>query len=138
MARFDIQGIDDLMKDLDYLEMERIAPKMLEEAGPILEKEVKDKIRPHKDTGDMYQSIKSTGSQRSRDGYYLSVRPTGKSTMKGTGKRKEPIRNMEKLAYLEYGTSNEAARPVLTAAVNAAEDKVIKKMQEVFDRESRL
>ena len=44
---------------------------------------------------------------------------------------------MEKLAYLEYGTGREAARPVLTKAVHAAEDEVIKKMQEVYDRETK-
>lgn len=141
MARFDMQGIDELMKDLSYLEAERIAPLMLEEAEPILTKEVKEKIRPHRDTGDMYKSIKSTGAQRSQNGYYLCVRPTGKSIKKtkksGKGKREEPVRNMDKLAYLEYGTQHEPARPVLSKATRAAEQPVLEKMQEVFDREVR-
>ena len=137
MAKFDMQGIDDLMKELSYLDCERIAPAMLEEAEPILTREVIEKIRPHRDTGEMYNSIKSTGHQRSRDGYYLCVRPTGKSTRKRKGKRKSPVRNMDKLAWLEYGTSTEPARPVLTSAVHAAEEPVLKKMQEVFNRETK-
>lgn len=136
MAKFNIEGIDDLMKELSYLDCEKIAPSMLKEAEPILTKEVKEKIRPHKETGDMYNSIKSTGAQRSQNGYYLCVRPTGKSTRKGKGKRKVPVKNMDKLAWLEYGTSAEPARPVLTAATHAAEEPVLKKMQEVFNRET--
>lgn len=129
MAGFEIEGFDDIMKELDELDIERIAPIMLEEASPILEEEVTTRASRHKDTGDMVQSIKSTGALRNDSGYYLCVRPTGKD---GKG-----VRNMEKMAYLEYGTSREAARPVLTAAVHAAETPVLKKMQEVFDRETK-
>lgn len=141
---FDIGGLDDLMKDLSYLDAERIAPKILEESGEILEKEVKQKARKHWHTGDMYKSIKSTGAQRNAYGYYLCVRPTGKSKglKRSKGKRgketKEAVRNMDKMAWLEYGTSKEPARPVLSAAVRNAEPKVLKKMQEVFDREVKL
>lgn len=139
MAQFEIEGFDSLMKELETLDIERIAPMMLKEAGPILEEAVKAKIRPHQETGDMYRSIKSTGASRSKDGYYLCVRPTGKSTgrtHKIKGKRKVPVRNMDKLAWLEFGTSREPARPVLTSAVREAESAVISKMQEVFDREA--
>ena len=41
MAQFSVEGLDDLMKDLSDLEFDRIAPMMLEEAVPILEKNVK-------------------------------------------------------------------------------------------------
>lgn len=129
MAKFDIQGIDDLMDELSYLDVERIAPMMLEEAEPILKKEVVKQVEKHRDTGDMAESIKSTGAERTKNGYYLAVRPTGKD--------RKGVRNMEKLAYLEYGTGREAARPVLSKAVHAAEEEVIKKMQEVYDRETK-
>ncbi len=129
MARFDIEGIDDLMNELNYLDVERIAPMMLEEAEPILKKEVVKQVEKHKDTGDLVKYIKTTGAERTKNGYYLAVRPTGKD--------RKGVRNMEKLAYLEYGTGREAARPVLTKAVHAAEDEVIKKMQEVYDRETK-
>ena len=129
MAKFDIQGIDDLMDELSYLDVERIAPMMLEEAEPILTKEVVKQVGKHRDTGDMVESIKSTGAERTKNGYYLAVRPTGKD--------RKGVRNMEKLAYLEYGTGREAARPVLTKAVHAAEEEVLKKMQEVYDRETK-
>lgn len=126
---FDINGVDDLMKDLSYLEIERAAPMMLEESGKILEKEVRARAKIHWKTGDMHRSIKSTGVMRNKSGYYLCVRPTGKGRTK--------VRNAEKMAYLEYGTQKERARPVMSAAVRNAEPKVIEKMQEVFDRETR-
>ena len=40
MAQFKLEGIDDLMKDLDLLDTERIAPMMLEESAPILEEAI--------------------------------------------------------------------------------------------------
>lgn len=129
MAQFEIEGIDDLMKDLSSLEFERIAPIMLEESIPILEQSVKKKAASHKVSGEMLNSIKKTGAMRSREGYYICVRPTGKD--------KKGVRNMEKMAYLEYGVGGrQAATPVLTPAVHAAEEPVLKKMQEVFDRET--
>lgn len=127
---FDISGLEDLMKDLSYLEAERIAPAMLEEGGKILEKEVRARAKIHWKTGDMYRSIKLTKVMKNGSGYYLCVRPTGKSRTK--------VRNAEKMAYLEYGTRNEPARPVMSAAVRSAEPKVTEKMQEIFNREARL
>lgn len=131
MAIFDINGMNDLMRDLENLgRFDEIATKMIEESMPILEQEVRKEVSKYKDTGAMAASIKATGATAHNDGYYAAVRPTGKDA-KG-------VRNMEKLAYLEYGTSREAARPVLTKAVNTAEPKVLKKQQEVFDREVGL
>lgn len=148
MARFDIEGIDDLMKDLGELEIDRIAPKMLEEASPLLEREVKAALFSHQDTGEMYRSIKSTGAMRNKYGYYLSVRPTGtsggkkwKNSRTKGGKRvgkTEKLRNMDKAAYLEFGTSRQPARPVFSKAVRKAESPVLDKMQEVFNREVDL
>ena len=126
MAKFDIQGIDDFMKDLSMLEMERIAPDMLEESVPILEKEVKASAAKHKDTGSMRSSVKATGANVNARGHYICVRPTGKD--------EKGVRNMEKMVYLEYGTSKQIATPVLSPAVRKAEPEVLDKMQEVFNR----
>lgn len=127
MARFDVKGIEDLMKDLSDMKVERIAPKMLEEAVPILEEKVKDRAATHQVSGDMHLSIKPTKPKRGRDGYSITVRPTGTD--------KKGIRNMEKAAYLEYGTSKQKATPVISPAIREAEEPVCDKMQEVFDRE---
>lgn len=127
---FEVEGIDNLMADLEKMDIERIAPVMLEEAVPILQKSVINKAQKHKVSGEMVKSIKSSSAQRNQRGYYICVRPTGKA--------KKGIRNMEKMAYLEFGTSKQAATPTLSPAVKDAEHEVIQKMQEVFEREAGL
>lgn len=129
MAQFDIHGFDDLMAELDSLgNFEEIAPKMLEEAVPILEKEVIRQAEKHWDSGDMVRSIKRTGASVFKNGgYYACVRPTGKD--------KKGVRNMEKMAWLEYGVKGRSGVPILTKAVLNVEQKVLDKMQEVYDRE---
>lgn len=129
MARFDIQGFDQLLTELDRLgRFDEIAPKMLEESVPILEAEVREQASTHWVSGDMVNSIKKSGKAAGRGGgYYICVRPTGTDS-KG-------VRNMEKMAWLEFGVKGRPATPVLTTAVLNAEPKVIAKMQEVFNRE---
>lgn len=128
MARFKLEGIDGLMKDLSQMDIERIAPKMLEAAVPILEQAVKRRAAMHKESGDMYQSIKPTKPKRTDMGYSVVVRPTGKDA--------NGVRNMEKAAYLEYGTATQAASPVISPAIRETEEAVAQKMQDVFDRET--
>lgn len=127
MGKFELHGIDDFMEELSDLDIDRIAPVMLEEAVPILEKEVRQAAGRHKDSGAMAESIKATKVGTNSYGHYISVRPTGVDS-KG-------VRNMEKMAYLEYGTSTQEATPVLSPTVRKAEEPVINKLQEVFDRE---
>ena len=127
MPKFEMEGMDDFMSGLSQINIDRIAPKMLEEAAPILEEKIKEKATGHKDTGSMMKSIKPTKPARKDNQYRISVRPTGKDK-KGT-------RNMEKAAYLEFGTNKQAATPVLSPAVREAEIPATEKMQEVFNRE---
>lgn len=130
MASFEYDVPDELMDELKKLgdAAEQIASRMINGATPILEKQVKLESEKHRVSKDMYNSIKSTkaGPHKS-GGYYAIVRPTG-SDSKG-------VRNMEKMAYLEYGTSRQAATPVLTKAINDSEKEVLGTMQAIFDRE---
>lgn len=127
MARLELQGIVDLMNGISQLDIDKIAPAMLDEVAPILEKAVKKKAAAHKDTGELQASIKRTKAKCTGDGYSITVRPTGKD--------KKGVRNMEKAAYLEYGTSKQGAAPVISPAVRESEEPVSEKMQEVFSRE---
>lgn len=129
MARFSASGIDGMLSDLNAMEMERIAPVMLEEATPILERAVKQKASAHRESGAMVNSIKPTKVKRGRDGYSITVRPTGMD--------KKGVRNMEKAAYLEFGTEKQGATPIISPAVRETGDEVERKMQEVFDRETQ-
>ena len=128
-ATFDIRGMDELAAALERMgRLDEIAPRMLEEAVPILEEEVIRQATPHWVSGDMVKSIKKAKvTSGKRGGYYIAVRPTGRDH-KG-------IRNMEKAAYLEFGAKGRPAVPILTTAVLNAAPAVKAKMQEVFNRE---
>lgn len=128
MAKFSVTGFDDIMSQLNSLEREEIAPKMLKAGKPILERNVKAAASSHRRTGSMAGSVKSTGVKENASGHYLVVRPTGRD---GKG-----VRNMEKMAYLEFGTSKQTATPVLTPAVQSSEGPVLEAMQKVFDEET--
>ena len=127
MAKFEMEGMDDFMSGLSQIDIDRIAPKMLEEAAPILEDKIKKRAAKHKDTGAMMESIKPTKPVNKDNQYRITVRPTGKDK-KGT-------RNMEKAAYLEFGTNKQPATPILSPAVREAEEPAAEKMQDVFNRE---
>lgn len=137
MAKFAIDGVDEMMAQLSRLgRFDELASKMLREAVPILEKEVVREASKHRDTGDMVRSIKPTGVIAGRaGGCYICVRPTGMSSEKRG--RKAAVRNMEKMAWLEFGVKGRAATPILTTATLNAAPGVHRKLQEVFDREVR-
>lgn len=130
MGRFDVHTdeIDSLMKDLSILDFSMLAPKMLEEAAPIVKGNIERRSAAHHDSGAMEGSIQPKKVARGAAGYQISIRPTGKDS-KG-------VRNMEKMCYLEYGTAKQAATPVMGPAVAESEEPVYEKMQEVFDRET--
>lgn len=128
MGKFDFEISPEFIKQLGRLaDVDRIAPQMIDEAIPILEKNVKSEVGKHKRTGDMVNSVKHTKAGKNKYGYYASVRPVGKD--------RKGVRNMEKLVYAEHGTSKQSPTPMLTKAIKDSENAVLAKMQEVFERE---
>lgn len=128
MAQFGVKGLDELVEAFERMgRIDEIAPKMLEEAVPILKEEVVRLAETHKVTGDMASSIKETKPRERRGGHEIRVRPTGKD--------RNGIRNMEKAAWIEFGTKGRSGTPFITSAVLNAEADVKAKMQEVFNRE---
>lgn len=130
MAKFETDiGIDELMTSLTSVDIEAIAPLALEQSAPIVEKKLISLSEPHKKTGAMVKSIKTQKPSKNKDGYSIFVGPSGVDRRTGT-------RNMEKLAYLEFGvrSHNQPATPVITPAVRATHDDVCDSMQETFNR----
>lgn len=129
MAKFSYDGGEYLLEQLKRLgNVDEIATKMLKAAEPALTKSMKSEVASHKNTGSMAASIRPKAPTKTKNGYSLTVRPTGKDA-KG-------VRNMEKLVYLEYGTSKQRATPVMKRIVSNAENEATRKMQEVFDQEA--
>jgi hypothetical protein len=75
----------------------------------------------------MLNSVKKTKAGKNKYGYFATVRPTGVD--------EKGVRNMEKLAHAEYGTSKQVPTPILTKSIKDSETSVLNKMQEVFERE---
>jgi HK97 gp10 family phage protein len=129
MGKFDFEVSQDFLKALGRLaDVDRFAPKMIDESMPILADHLKDELKKHRRTSDMLDSVKKTKAGKGKNGgYYAVVRPTGRD--------KKGVRNMEKLAWLEYGTKKQTPTPILTKAIKDSQSAVEKKMQEVFERE---
>ena len=126
MAKIRMQGFDDVIRNMTSLDVSNMTDEMIESAEPVMLKNLKAWSASHYADGDMYKSIKSTGIKKNSNGKYLVVRPTGRD---GNG-----VRNMEKMAYLEYGTANQGATPVVTPAVKESEATIERKMDDIFDK----
>lgn len=109
-----------------------IAKKAVDQAAPILEGSLKGKISAAASrgyaTGELAGSVSSTKAKVNDRGVFAAVRPTGHD--------RKGVRNGEKLAYLEYGTSRgQSPHPVRDAAVSAAEGQCIQVMENVVYEE---
>ena len=119
---FQAIGFDDFAKELDRLgKLDEYAPDMLEAAAPILERELKGQVQAEANrgyaTGDLAGSIKSRKPEKNERGHYVTITASGN----------------EKLAYLNYGTTKQQARPVISKAVQNAEGECLEAMQRKFD-----
>ena len=131
MGRFDVSFDDDFIKALGSLaEVNRYAPKMIEEALPIVRDKLKSKIdhEGHVVYGDLIKSIKCSDIKETSTGYIGHAFPSGTN--------REGVRNAEALVYLEYGTSTQDATGIITRTLKSCEKEVRAKMQEVFEREA--
>ena len=134
MAKFDFYVDPEFLRKLGRMsDIDKIAPKMLEEAAPILERhyraELSAAMTGRYSKGEMLKSIKIRRPKQNDFGWFTAVFPTGVDS-KG-------VRNAFKAAVLEYGSSrqNQPPRPWVTKAKKDAESEVYAKMQEVFERE---
>lgn len=130
MAKFETDvSLDELMTSLTSVDIEAIAPLALEQSAPIVQKKLVQLSEPHKRTGAMVKSIKAQKASKNKDGYSIFVGASGVDRKTGT-------RNMEKMAYLEYGVRehNQPATPVIVPTIRATHDDVCDSMQETFNR----
>lgn len=130
MAKFETDvSLDELMTSLTSVDIEALAPVALEQSAPIVQKKLIQLSEPHKKTGAMVKSIKAQKANKSGDGYSIFVGASGVD-------RKSGIRNMEKMAYLEFGVRehNQPATPVITPTIRATHDDVCDSMQDVFNK----
>lgn len=126
MAKIRVGGFAEVIADLTSLDVDKMTDEMILASEPVMIEKLTRHAEKHHYSGDMVRSIKSTGIKTNKNGKFLVVRPTGRN--------EKGVRNMEKMAYLEYGTYKQAATPVLTHAVKEAETTIEHKMDEIFDK----
>ncbi len=132
MARCDIFGEAEIMRQIEALGNPNLGKKVIESAVPIVKRALVEKVRnSHVDTGNMLNSIKETTPVYKASGWYSFIRPTGKDS-KG-------VRNMEKLAYIEFGANNhgQIAMPVIAPAVSSCRKETLQVMQQTFKEETK-
>lgn len=131
MGKLSIDGIDALMRQLNQLQgdIDEIAKEAIDAATPILRESLSSAINQatgENATGELTGSIRATKAKTNAYGCFSAVGPTGTD--------KKGVRNAEKLAYLEYGTSRgQKKRPVMKKAVKSAESGCIEKMRSIID-----
>ena len=142
MASFQANIPEDFFKDIENID--KFAEKMITAAAPVVVNEMKSRLQKHDRTGQLSRAVKASKPKYNskHGGHSCVVRPTGQSkTMIVNGEtytRKKPVRNMEKLAALEFGKSGQAATPVVADVVKATENEVSDIMQKVYEQEAGL
>lgn len=137
MAECKLQGFDEFLRKMYEMEegIGDVAAEALNRAAPTLADALKQCIRESANrvdrkgnpysTGELADSIVPTQAKMNGYGYFIAARPVG-TDERGT-------RNGEKLAYLEYGTSQQDAHPVIERAAKMAGTGCSKSIQDTID-----
>jgi len=146
MPYFEVNIPKDIFKQFADAQ-DDICKEMLTEAIPIVAESLKEELRKHENTGELIKSIETFEPHKLKDEYWIvSAVPTGKSkglrsapkvfARSKTGRKTsgKALYNDDKLWWLEYGTSKQKATPVLKKAINNANNKVIAKMTEIYNK----
>ena len=143
MAGFEIDFPDDFLSELLGTDFDEIAEEALNDAAPLLEESMKQSCRTvimHEGDSELVNSIKSSKPKRTKtDAWIVNVYPKGYSKSKvyyhvKTG-RMHPVSNALKAIWKEYGIpGRQPPRPFITSACNKVRDRVMNKMQEVYNR----
>lgn len=142
MANLEMNFPDDFLSDLINTSFEEIAEEAEKECAPIVKTEVQKSIKEvvqHDGDSELVNSIKISGPKKTKNGAYIvNIGPSGNSKNiyyhDGKNKRKYPVSNALKAIWLEYGRAGQEAHPWLSTATKNSENKVLKKMQEIYNK----
>lgn len=135
MARLDVsnglKNLDDFIDGLGILsdDINEIAKGAIDQASPTLAQALSSEISAQANrgyaTGELAGSVRPTKAKINNYGVFCAV------IVSGTDDR--GMRNGEKLAYLEYGTSKQAAHPVMQSAISKSEGRCTDIIQKHFE-----
>lgn len=156
-AGFYLDGVSDFMAKLETLggNIDGAMEDAVQAGGEVLTEELVSAVHRAANRGysqgTLEESIRSDGIRNVNGGKMTTIYPHGTDTHSmgyyskkiGTSKRGHAItrtasaggsvRNYDKLYYLEYGTSRQAAHPFMRQAINDARPKVMEVMQQEID-----
>ena len=144
MAEFELNFPENFMGSMLSCNTEDMVKEMIDEASPILvesmKKEMKSVIQ-HDGDSDMVNSVIASKAKKAKNGAYISfIGPKGSSKNSyyadSKKKRSYPVSNVLKAIWLNYGRKGQSARPFLTKATNSATNRVIEKMQDIYNRKT--
>lgn len=125
MGKFDFNIPQEFIDKLERMQDTDVTTKkILKATVPILKRQVKAECEKHTRTRSMVDSVDATKIKKNKIGWFVTVRPTGVDE-KGVG-------NMEKMAHAEFGTSKQAATPILSKAIADCRDECLEKMIETY------
>lgn len=140
MGAFDFSVPDELQKRLSRISsIDTIAPKMLSRAAPIVLAAIKS--RTPSDTGTLAESLRAKKPKKDKNEcWFCQVTFEGTDDRTAASKRypaknRKPVRNNEKAAIKEFGTSKRKAEPFVRPAVDSVKNEVAAAMQAVLNEE---
>jgi len=114
---------------------DEVAINMVNSGLEVMKKNIECGAGKHKVTGDMAKSVYIVKARVNKEGDIVGRVKFGGSSgqykNKNTGKRFD-ITNWIKAFRIEYGTSNQKAKPFVRPAIQASKSGIKKAMQEVF------
>lgn len=141
MAKMTAQMPDDIIDNFRKLSKkmsDEIAPKMAQGGAEVLAETIRANTEKHSRTGDLARSV-TVGKPKKGKGdiWRCSVYFKGKSnSVQGDDgairKRKNPVSNSSIAMHLEYGTSNQAATPIVRTALESSKSKIEGRMRYEF------
>ena len=130
MAQFTYYPDQEFLKQLNKLADEKLIERVLKAGGgamvPVLKANIRSVVK--NGTGDLEKSVKVSKVKTDKDGNKcVYILPTGKD--------RNGIRNMTKLAYIEYGVRkyNRAPKPIILKAIKDATPDAERAMQKKIE-----
>ena len=127
----------ELQKKLSKIaNIDEIAPKMINEAAPIAVEAVRAET-PYKH-GALQKSIRFKKAKAAKTGGYIgNITFDGYDIRKLKNGKTQKVSNMQKAVTINYGKKGQAANPFITRAINNCSAKINRKMEEVYERETK-
>ena len=141
MSGFNFEIPDDYMKNLLDNDFEKIATKALEDTAPELKSSMQKSIKSaihSESTGELENSLKiSKAKETKTDSFIITVKPSGMSKNPyydtRTYTRSYPVSNVLKAIWLNYGDAHQAPSPWINPAINACKEKIMQRMQKIWE-----